>query len=84
MSKREKLLNKLRNVTAAGADASDVETLLFRYGFRLERVRGSHHGYLYDDGERKETIVVPVHNNHVKIVYVVEIVNLIDQLFPKG
>lgn len=81
MSKREKLRQKLRNQPSE-ATMQDVETLLYRFGFILARVRGSHHIFEYDDGESILQIVVPVHGTKVKKIYVQRAVALLDNLFP--
>lgn len=61
----------------------EVETLLLRFGFILERVSGSYHIYRYDDGERLRKIVVPLYGRKVKAVYVEKAVELLDELFPE-
>jgi predicted RNA binding protein YcfA (HicA-like mRNA interferase family) len=81
VSKREKLRQKLRNQPSE-ATMQDVETLLYRFGFILARVRGSHHIFEYDDGESILQIVVPVHGTKVKKIYVQRAVALLDNLFP--
>jgi len=81
VSKREKLRSKLR-LQPADASMQDVETLLKRFRFVLIRVRGSHHIFEYDDGERFQQIVVPVHGRRVKKVYVEQAVAILDELFP--
>ena len=82
MTKKEKLRRKLRN-NPAGATMQDVQTLLGRFGFTLARVSGSHHIFEYDDGERFEQVVVPLHGRKVKKIYVKKVIQLIDGLFPE-
>lgn len=79
MTKREKLLLKLRN-SRAGARANDVQTLLLAYGFKLDRTKGSHRVYVYDDGKIKKAVVIPVHGNEVKPLYISDVVQAIDEL----
>ena len=82
MSKREKLRQKLRN-NPVGATMQEVETLLKRFGFLLLRVSGSHHVYRYDDGQHIRNIVVPLHSRKVRTVYVREVIQMLDELFPE-
>ena len=81
MTKRDKLRRKLRN-NPNNATMQDVETLLARFGFTLARISGSHHIYEYDDGEHAQQIVVPLHGRSVKKVYVQQISDMLDTLFP--
>ncbi len=60
----------------------DVQTLLQRFGFTLARTSGSHHIFEYDDGERFQQVVVPLHGRKVKKVYVRRVVAILDILFP--
>ena len=82
MSKREKLRRKLRN-NPAGATMTEVETLLLQFDFTLARISGSHHIYEYDDGEHFEQIVVPLHGHKVKRIYVKQVAQILDELFPE-
>ncbi|MCK6578707.1 MAG: type II toxin-antitoxin system HicA family toxin [Anaerolineae bacterium] len=83
MTKREKLRNKLRSNPSA-ATMHDVETMLGHFGFSLVRIRGSHHVFEYDDGERTMQIIVPMHGRKVKSAYVKRVIELIDGLFPES
>ncbi len=83
MSKRDKLRSRLRN-NPKGIKFSDLETLLGRFGFVLVRVSGSHHLFRYTSTERVEKVVIPVHNNQVKAIYVREVLDVLDALFPEG
>ena len=82
MSKREKLRRKLRN-NPKDATMQEVETLLMRFGFTLERIQGSHHIYRYTDGKQISKIVVPLHGRKVRTIYVKRAVELLDKLFPQ-
>jgi predicted RNA binding protein YcfA (HicA-like mRNA interferase family) len=77
MSKREKLRNNPRD-----ADMQELETLLLRFNFVLERITGSHHIYRYTEEKRIIKVVVPLHGRKVKAVYVKRAVQLLDDLFP--
>lgn len=82
MSKRDKLRRKLRN-NPNDVTMQEVETLLLRFGFRLERISGSHHIFRYKVGEQLGRIVVPLHGRKVGAVYVKQAVELLDELFPE-
>jgi predicted RNA binding protein YcfA (HicA-like mRNA interferase family) len=82
MSRRNKLRRKLQN-SPKGRTAQDIETLLGYFGFLLDRVSGSHRIYVLRDGETVHRLVVPIHNNQVKTVYVKQILEKIDELFPE-
>lgn len=65
MSKREKLLDSIKN-GPNNVTFSQIRKLLELSGFELDRVSGSHHVF-----RRNVTIIpIPVHNNRVKVVYV--------------
>ncbi len=82
MSKRDKLRNKLRN-NPKGIKFSELETLLLRFGFRLVRVKGSHHFFEYQLGDNSAIVVVPLHGNQVKTQYVKDVIEILDELFPE-
>lgn len=71
MTKRDRLFeqkNSPNNVTFA-----DVRKLLQLEGFTLDRITGSHHIFQ----RNSITVVVPVHNNRVKSVYVKRLIEII-------
>jgi predicted RNA binding protein YcfA (HicA-like mRNA interferase family) len=73
MSKRDKLLDSLRN-SPNNAKFGDIRQLLELEGYVLDRITGSHHIF-----KRNETIfVIPVHNKKVKAIYVRRVVELIE------
>ncbi len=82
MSKRDKLRRRLRNNPGSGT-MQDVETLLLGYGFTLARVSGSHHIFEYQEGDVWKQIVVPMHGNKVKKVYIKKAVEALDELFSE-
>lgn len=82
MAKRDKLRQRLRN-NPVDASMRDVETLLLRFGFTLARISGSHHIYEYEEDDLWRQIVVPLHGQKVKKVYVKKVVELLDELFPE-
>lgn len=65
MSKKDKLLELLKN-SPNNVTFGDIRKLLELEGFDLDRITGSHHIF-----KRNEIVlVIPVHNNRVKSVYV--------------
>ncbi|NJM46485.1 MAG: type II toxin-antitoxin system HicA family toxin [Alkalinema sp. RU_4_3] len=72
MSKRDKLIMALTN-HPNNVTFSDVQKLLEIEGFLLDRISGSHH--IFD--REGLTIVLPVHKNRVKAVYVRRVLELI-------
>ena len=69
-----KLLQRLKN-NPTGVTFDDIRTLLFREGFRLDRIAGSHHIFK----KSGVTFVIPVHANRVKSVYVKRIIQLVEE-----
>jgi len=73
MSKKEKLLELLKN-SPNNVMFGDIRKFLELEGFDLDRITGSHHIF-----KRNEIVlVIPVHNNRVKSVYVKRVVELIE------
>jgi len=73
MSKKEKLLELLKN-SPNNVTFGDIRKFLELEGFDLDRITGSHHIF-----KRNEIVlVIPVHNNRVKSVYVKRVVELIE------
>jgi predicted RNA binding protein YcfA (HicA-like mRNA interferase family) len=73
MSKKEKLLELLKN-SPNNVTFGDIRKLLELEGFDLDRITGSHHIF-----KRNEIVlVIPVHNNRVKSVYVKRVIELIE------
>jgi predicted RNA binding protein YcfA (HicA-like mRNA interferase family) len=66
MSKRQKLLEKLRN-NPKGVTIHEVRTLLENHDYSLKRITGSH--YVFNSGSSL-LLVIPVHNNKVSPTYV--------------
>jgi Predicted periplasmic or secreted lipoprotein len=73
MSKREKLLESIRN-SPNNVTFAQVRRLLENSGFSLDRISGSHHVFRRDD----TIFAIPVHNNRVKIVYVKRVIEIIE------
>ena len=82
MSKRKKLLQKLKD-NPKGRTRQDIVTLLGSFGFVLERASGSHHSFVLREGISAHRITVPIHGQQVKSVYVKQIVEQIEALFPE-
>ena len=74
MTKKQKLLEKIKN-NPIDVTFSDIKKLLAEEGFMLQRITGSHHIFKKDD----VIFVIPVHQNHVKSVYVKRVIKLIEQ-----
>ena len=81
MTKRAKLLQKLRAVSSGGASFNDVVTLLEAYDFRRNRVSGSHWFFVYTDRDGNHIkVAFPIVNGKtVKASYVKDVVEAIDQ-----
>lgn len=86
MTKRAKLLQKPRSVSASGAAFSDVVTLLEGYGFKRRGTTGSHWVFKYTDSNGREiTATFAVQNGKtVKPAYVRAICELIDEIRDKS
>ncbi len=74
MSKREKLLAKLKN-NPHNVTFDQVRKLLLEQNFVLDRVSGSHHVFKRE----QVTFVIPVHKNQVKAVYVRRVIEIIEE-----
>ncbi len=66
MVRLEKVIERLRN-TKGTARFTDVKRAAEHFGYKLDRINGSHHVFV---AEGRHSIVIPVHNNTVKMVYV--------------
>lgn len=73
MSKKDKLLDLLKS-SPNNVTFGDIRKLLELEGFDLDRITGSHHIFKRDE----IVLVIPVHNNRVKSVYVKRVVELIE------
>jgi len=82
MSRREKLRRRLRQ-HPQNTSLTDLETLLLRFGFVLDRISGSHRTYLYNDDRQRSIIVVPAHGQEVRATYVKLAIRELDRLFPE-
>ncbi|WP_103669077.1 type II toxin-antitoxin system HicA family toxin [Pseudanabaena sp. BC1403] len=73
MSKKDKLLELLKN-SPNNVTFGDIRKLLELESFDLDRITGSHHIFKRDE----IVLVIPVHNNRVKAIYVKRVVELIE------
>jgi predicted RNA binding protein YcfA (HicA-like mRNA interferase family) len=73
MVKKDKLIEKLTN-SPNNAKFSDIRKLLELDNFVLDRITSSHHIFIKDD----IILVIPVHNNRVKSIYVKRVLELIE------
>ncbi|MCL4253243.1 MAG: type II toxin-antitoxin system HicA family toxin [Anaerolineae bacterium] len=83
MTKKEKLLRRLRN-NPTDVSFQDLETLLFRFGFQFIRANGSHHLYEYEQKDIWRQVIIPVHGRKIKSVYVKKVIEIIDELLSLG
>lgn len=81
MSKRDKLRRKLRNNPKAGT-RKEIETLLGYYGFEIDRVTGSHYVFILKIKAVNQRLVIPIHGQSVKAIYVKQVIEKLDELFP--
>jgi len=78
MGKSDKLLHKIRN-NPKNVSFSELEKLLFHYGFEFRRSRGSHH--IYSHKKRKDIrITIPFKRPHVGAIYVKKVIEMIEQM----
>ncbi|GAX35773.1 type II toxin-antitoxin system HicA family toxin [Nodularia sp. NIES-3585] len=71
--KKDKLIELLKN-SPNNVKFSDIRKLLELEGFALDRITGSHHIFKKDE----TILVIPVHNNRVKSVYIKRVLELIE------
>jgi len=74
MSQLEKLLEKMRQAKT-DVKFSDLVQVLNHFGYLKIRQRGSHVHFRKKDSP---FLTIPVHNHKVKIVYVKEIIKLLN------
>ena len=75
MSKREKLLAKIRN-NPKEVRFEDLTKVLEWYGFELKRVRGSHHSYV----RGHHNLTVSRRTPHLRSYIVKQALQIIDEL----
>lgn len=75
MSRREKLLAKIRN-NPRGVSFDELAKLLEWHGFELKRVKGSHHAFR----RGPYVIIVARHKPHVHVKAVRQALSVIDEL----
>ncbi len=78
MTKREKLLNRIRN-NPRNVSIHDLQLLLETFGFELDRIRGSHYIFVGLIGGDEVTLAVPA-KHPIKAVYVTRVLELIDEV----
>ncbi|MGH2568357.1 MAG: type II toxin-antitoxin system HicA family toxin [Bacteroidota bacterium] len=66
MSSIEKLIGRLRNARGT-VSFRDIKRVAEHFGYRLDRVPGSHHIFV---AQGRNHVNIPVHQNKVKVVYV--------------
>jgi predicted RNA binding protein YcfA (HicA-like mRNA interferase family) len=78
MSRREKLLAKIRN-NPKGVRFEDLTKLLEWYGFELKRVKGSHYGYICGS----YNLTVPKRSPHLHSYIVKDALKILDELLEE-
>lgn len=78
MTKQTKLFDKIKN-NPNSATFAQIETLLLREGFTLDRVTGSHHVFVREE----VTFVIPKHGKSVKTVYVKRVIEILEKEIKK-
>lgn len=75
MTRFNKLKEKIEeNITRSDVEFEEIKKYLEHYGFKQERISGSHHIFKNKEGT---TLSIPVHSNYTKYVYVKNVVNAI-------
>lgn len=78
MTKREKLKQKISQ-NPKNVLFEDLRKLLEQYGFILDRVRGSHHSFVYEKETIKLGITIP-YRKPLKVIYVKKALVLIEEI----
>jgi hypothetical protein len=79
VSKKKKRLEKLRR-NPKNVSFEELSQVLEDWGFKLDRISGSHHHFLARISEQNVRLSVPYRRPAVKEVYVTEALTLIDQI----
>lgn len=81
MSVIEKLEKKIRN-NPNDVRFKDIEKLLYKFGFKLDSVKGSHHNFVHPEFAESITdiVTIPKHKNLVKKSYVLKALYKIDMV----
>jgi hypothetical protein len=79
MSRIAKLLERIRN-NPKQVSFHELQTLLLAFGFTLRGSGGSHHVFVRQVAGRKVRLVIPYRQPHVKVAYVKDTLELIDQI----
>lgn len=74
MAKRTKLFERIKN-NPNDVTFAQIEHLLLREGFLLERTAGSHHVFVRGN----ISFVIPKHGKRVKSVYVKRVIELLEE-----
>ncbi len=78
MAKRTKLFERIKNNPNDVAFAQ-IETLLLREGFIVERTTGSHHVFVREN----ISFVIPRHGKRVKSVYAKRVIEMLEEEIEK-
>ncbi|MBX3289478.1 MAG: type II toxin-antitoxin system HicA family toxin [Acidobacteria bacterium] len=74
MAQRTKLFEKIKN-NPNNVTFAQIERLLLREGFSLDRITGSHHVFTREN----VTFVIPKHGKQVKSVYVKRVIETLEE-----
>ena len=78
MSRRDKRLEKIRH-NPKNVSFEELQTILLSFGFKLDRVAGSHHIFVLEvDDNDKKVLTVPF-RRPLKPIYVKQAIHLIDR-----
>lgn len=77
ISSDRKLLKKIES-RINNTSFNEIKKVLIGFGFRLDRVRGSH--FVFERNWPTANISVPSHNNRVKPVYVKKVIETLKNL----
>ena len=73
MTRFNKLKERIeRDKTPKDITYEEIKKYLKHYGYELERINGSHHMFVGEDGD---LIILPIHSNRIKYVYVKKIID---------
>jgi predicted RNA binding protein YcfA (HicA-like mRNA interferase family) len=78
MTKREKLLKRVRN-NPKDVSLQDLGSLLEAFGFELNRIKGSHRIFVGMVAGEEITLAIPS-RHPVKVVYVKRVIEIIDEI----
>ena len=77
MTRFSKLKEKIeQKPTNKNISLEEIRRYLLHYGYRLDRITGSHHIFRNNDGI---SLTIPVHNNKIKYCYIEKVTKEINK-----